>query len=905
MSCENDCRQPVAFPKVIFNRPGLSTIGYRIGSYADLREHMLSLLDASPALAEWTHRLPDDPGIALIEAAAEVGDILSFYQDLYANEAYLRSAKWRDSVADLVRLLGYRLAPGIGGRARFAFAVKGTQPVLLPKGLGIKAQLEGDDKPAVFETSAELLAQPALSQFHLYRPRVVPNIHHGTDTFTLVLSAGASVTLKAGDRVMVGVPRAGGNAYDHLQVLVVDKTWESFGSTVVKMKGGVTSLKKLSQVVQINSALQLLSSISSSVSMNIVDPQVSVSSLLAAGVGLASLNSTPQLQAWKLGGTHRHFGHNAPAKQAVVDKFGRATTEDVPFLRRINAATPVPSVPSLSATQMPLEGEVASIVAGTRVLIEANLYAASNSSPRKRLLERRIAQVDRQSLAWGPLTGASTVLSLDESLAIDESNVTMGYADIRGVTFHEVVGEPFQLHADFEPSLATKGHELHFYGSAAEAQALSKRGLLLSGPGSALVHATALSVEAAGVDANQPSFHRVQLDREVSYAQFGHDDPQVTVYGNLVEATQGKTEQQVPLGDGDGRAVFQTFALPKTPLTYLLDTTQVPPQLPQLQVWVNGIEWAEVSSLFGRGPKERVYIVREDAEGKSWVQFGDGKTGSRLRTGRGNVVAIYRTGNGAHGPLKLDAKPQADKKPAALDNVFMLEPVTGGAKPESMDGARTAAPGTMQSLGRIVSLADYEAEALSIPGVLKARAAWTSVDGSPLVRVTILTESATVADANATADALRAAVRTRGASRCPLLVVQGARTQIAMKLVVGYAPERREGDVRAAILTALGATGEEGNGIDSTKGLFSWQQRQFGETAHGSQIVGAVQNVPGVAWVRLSALWVPTPNPFQLSLSGLTPATQRSVACAGDRLLALASTSLQLQLAADKEALPS
>jgi len=657
MSCENDCRQPLAFPKVIANRPGLSTIGYRIGSYADLREHMLSLLDASPALAEWTHRLPDDPGIALIEAAAEVGDILSFYQDLYANEAWLNTAKWRDSVADLVRLLGYRLAPGIGGRARFAFAVKGTQPVLLPKGLAVKAQLEGEDKPAVFETSAELLAHPALSQFHLSRPGVLPPINLGTGTFTLGLNAGASVTIKAGDRVMVGVPRPDGNACDHLQILVVDQTWSAFGNTLLKMKGGVTSLKQLSHVVQINSALQLLSSISSGAPTNIVGPQVSVGSLLAAGLGLASLTSVPRLQAWKLGSTHRHFGHNAPATQVQVDDKGRATVAEVSFLRRINATMSAPSVPSLRASQMPLDGEVASIVAGTRVLIETNLQAAPNSSPRKRLLERRIAQVDRQSLAWGPLSGASTVLSLDESLAIHESSVTLAYADIRGVTVHEVVGEPFLLQAEFAPSLATKGHELHFYGSAAEAQALAKRGLLMSGPGSTLVHATALSVETAGGDVNQPSFHRVQLDREFSYAHFGHDHPQVVVHGNLVEATQGKTESPLPLGDGDGRAVFQTFALPKAPLTYLLDTTQVPPQLPQLQVWVDDIEWTRVDSLFGRGPKERVYIVREDAEGKSWVQFGDGKTGSRLRTGRGNVVAIHRTGQRPPGPWQVDPKP--------------------------------------------------------------------------------------------------------------------------------------------------------------------------------------------------------------------------------------------------------
>jgi hypothetical protein len=862
---------------------------------------MLSLLDASPELAEWTHRLPDDPGIALIEAAAEVGDILSFYQNLYANEAYLRSAKWRQSVADLVRLLGYRLAPGLGGRARFALAVKGTQPVLLPAGLGIKAQLAGEDKPAVFETSAELLAQPALSRFHLYRPRQTPAIRYGTDSFALVADAGASVTLKAGDRLMVGVARDGGDSFDHMQVLVVDKISTSFGSTVVKMKGGVTSLKK---PPQISWSYQLLSP------NFIFQPSVSV--LLAAGLAVPTLASTPRLRAWKLGSSHRHFGHNAPATQVDVDAKGRATTSKVSYLRLLNATTPAPAAPALTATQMPLDGEVTSVVAGTRLLVEANLIAGSSAGTgRKRLLERRIAQVDRQSLAWGPLTGASTVLSLDEDLAIVEDGTTLGDADIRGISFHEVVGDPFTLHADLVAVAATSGKELHFYGTAAEAAALAKRRLLFCGPGDALFSAAALAVATGGVDPDQPCFHRVQLDQTFEYAQFDHAAPQVVVFGNLVEASQGKTEASVTLGDGDGRALFQTFALPKTPLTYLLDTTQTPPQLPQVQVWVDGVEWTRVDSLFGRGAKEHVYIVREDADGKSWLQFGDGQTGSRLRSGRGNVVAIYRVGDGAHGPLKPDAKPQADKKVAGFDAAFLLEPVTGGAEPESADGARGAAPGTMQSLGRIVSLADYEAEALAIPGVLKARAAWTSVDGAPLVRVAILTASAAIADGPAAAAALRAAVSARGAGRCPLLVVPGARTQVSLHLVVGYDPARRAEDVRLAILEALGATGEEGSGVDSSLGLFSWQRRQFGEGVHGSQVVGAVQNVTGVAWVRLAELSaagmrrsMPTTSIMPLAPArpiAMIPTTLRSLACAGDRLLALQSAALQLQLAADKE----
>src|SRR5512144_2866629 len=117
--------EPVLFPKRPANRPGLTRINYRIGAYADFRAEMLRRLNLQPVLLNWSHREPDDPGIALLEGAAILGDILTFYQDVYANEAYLRTAQWRDSIADLVRLLGYRLSPGLGGRAAFAFEIKG------------------------------------------------------------------------------------------------------------------------------------------------------------------------------------------------------------------------------------------------------------------------------------------------------------------------------------------------------------------------------------------------------------------------------------------------------------------------------------------------------------------------------------------------------------------------------------------------------------------------------------------------------------------------------------------------------------------------------------------------------------------------------------------------------------
>lgn len=973
MSCDNDCTRPDRFPKTVENRPGLTTLDYRIGSYADLRTHMLRRVDEHPALAAWTHRLPDDPGIALIEAAAEVGDILSFYQDLYANEAYLGTAKWRDSVGLLVRLLGYRLAPGTGGRARLAFTAKGERPVTVPAGTGVKAQLDNPDPPAVLETGTDLVAYPALSAFHLYRPRRAPEIRYGTDTFTLVLGGADAPTLKAGDRVMVGVARDGGQSFDHLQVLVVDQVTQAFGDTVVKMKGAVTSLRKpvftpiltgllpltASPAVATLSAsmsssavsagtLSTLSTLSASSMSSTVSAITEVSSV-ASVFGMASivsllpglilgiditLASTPRLRAWKLGASHRHFGHDAPATEIVVTPQGRAVTQPVGHVRRLDTTTGSPSSPAIGALQLPLDADVPGLAAGTRVLVEARLSNDSDGVPsRKRLLQRRVTQVERHSLAWGPQTGASSVLTLDEDLAITESGTALRWADLGSISIHEVVGEPFQLRAQFVPTAATRGSELHFHGTAAQAAALTKRELLFHGPGDRVVPATALTVESAGVDADQPGFHRVMLDREFDYGDFGHDDPPVTVHGNLVAATQGKTEARVPLGDGDARAVFQSFVLPKAPLTHLLDATRSPPLVPQVRLWVDGVEWTAVDSLFGRGPAEQVYIVREDTEGKSWVQFGDGKSGARLRTGRGNVVAVWRTGDGAHGPLKPDAKPSIDRKPPGLDAALLLEPVTEGAEPERADGARVAAPGTMQSLGRIVSLADHEAEALAIPGVLKARAAWAQLDGAPVVRVTLLTRGLLAADAEAAAEALRAAVRTRGAARCPVLVAQGGRTPVRLRLIVGIDPSRRAEDLRPLILRALGVSegdiDDDGLPADQ-QGLFDWRRRQFGEGVHGSQVVAAVQHVVGVNWVRLvsmstvpvllpllpllpgSAVATASPltlaEPLLLSTTTLAtplvlnlPPTRRAIACPGDRVLTLSESALQLQIAADKE----
>src|SRR6185436_19377524 len=125
----------------------------------------------------------DDPAIALLEGAAILGDILTFYQEVYANEAYLRTAKWRDSVNDLVRLPGYRLSPALGGNATFAFEIKKDEAVTVPAGFPVKATLEELEKPADFETTETITAYPWLSRFNLFRPLAQPVITYSTTEF--------------------------------------------------------------------------------------------------------------------------------------------------------------------------------------------------------------------------------------------------------------------------------------------------------------------------------------------------------------------------------------------------------------------------------------------------------------------------------------------------------------------------------------------------------------------------------------------------------------------------------------------------------------------------------------------------------------------------------------------------
>jgi hypothetical protein len=838
MPCDPLIADPFTFPLQPSNRPGLPRIAYRIGRYAEFVEVMKRNIDAAPELAGWTHRLPDDPGIALLEGAGIVADILSFYQELYANEAYLRTAAWRESVAELVRLTGYRLSPGIGGRATLAFEARGATPVIIREGFPVKAELADQPTPAELQTDAELLAWPHLGRFHLYRPRrYAGTIAAGARSIELYQVDGAddsaalaAFELKAGERLML-VPS--------------EDTWTRPGTPL--------STQPLPQAMTVTRVTRTLDRVALGLDTTLV------------------LSWASPARAWRLGRTFRHFGHNAPPSliEPVTGTDGTTITgskiSDTHFERIFQFAPtvgdlsdPLPYTP-LGRTELALDQEINDFAVGGTVIVQGTIHFDDKPAPTPFIVTRTVVGSRAGPLQWGNISGPSTILTLDGELVLNPA-ITGAAGDIRDLRIHEVKSPPLLLRPVSDPlndAFSSGTSVLRYYGTATQAQAVAGRRLYFSHPDGRALELTCTNVATDFPTPTPPDLPRrwsLSFDRPpdpFTHADFDETVPTVTVFGNLLDASQGKQEREAVLGNGDNRQSFQTFVLPKAPLTYFLAAGAIPPHTPELEIWVAGRLWSRVDAFFGRGPRDEIYIVREDAESRSFVQFGDGETGARLPSGVKNVSAIYRSGVGARGPIKPGATPSAAERPIGFDKVSLAGIVSGGADPEDLDKARVAAPGKVQSLGRLVSIQDYETETLSVPGVVTAVAAWDLHHGVPAVILRVLLEAgreAEFAEVRATIDH---AQRCSGPDRFPLVVEQARLRYIFVDLNYARDPSYRQEDVEAALRAALGLAGDAAH---QRTGLFGLHARRLGESEYSSRIEARVQNVAGVLWCQVCAL---------------------------------------------------
>jgi uncharacterized phage protein gp47/JayE len=153
------------------NPPGLSAVRYRIGTFTSFRRAMFTALPAPDLIpgapnpfAIWREGSDSDYQTMFIEIWAYLADILTFYQERIANEAFLPTATQVDSMSRIAALIGYHPAPGSGASGTVAFTVAKNKTVNIPASfrVGSKAQPASDGSPAkaaaVFESDRALVA---------------------------------------------------------------------------------------------------------------------------------------------------------------------------------------------------------------------------------------------------------------------------------------------------------------------------------------------------------------------------------------------------------------------------------------------------------------------------------------------------------------------------------------------------------------------------------------------------------------------------------------------------------------------------------------------------------------------------------------------------------------------------
>ncbi|WP_204141055.1 hypothetical protein [Halomicronema sp. CCY15110] len=159
------------FPPPISIAAGLDSLPRQVAGFPEYRQALLAALAQQPALSQWRARQDDDLGVMLLEMWAYIGDVVSFYDQAIANEAYLRTAQQFTSLQRLTQILGYVPRPAVAAMVDLAVQVTGRQPVQLTAGTAFRSAAFDAEPPQVFELLTPRTVHPLNNRWNLVRSR--------------------------------------------------------------------------------------------------------------------------------------------------------------------------------------------------------------------------------------------------------------------------------------------------------------------------------------------------------------------------------------------------------------------------------------------------------------------------------------------------------------------------------------------------------------------------------------------------------------------------------------------------------------------------------------------------------------------------------------------------------------
>ncbi|KAA6459812.1 putative baseplate assembly protein [Acidobacteria bacterium AB60] len=887
-------------PAAIANRPGLPAIHYRVGTYSTFLQSMQAALSSAnlAPLAALRTRSPQDFSIALLDAWSEVLDVLTFYTERLANEAYLGTAIEPRSVFELARLVGYKPSPGVSASTVLAFTLASAagSPVKVPISSGTRVQsVPGPGQsPQVFETSAPINATIAANAI----PAVVttPWTLFGSDTSTWI--AGTANNIHIGDALLFisapgGIPSPSGPA---AVVYVTGATLDPIGGNTFLSwnKPLPASLGSSSVCIYIfRTKAALYGASSPKPGMFPTDSLKTIPGTPGSGVTSTSdwawqygENLTVNLDNAYPGLNPAASGPSAPAAQSQWMILTGPQYTSFFQVASVSESNPGLYALSLKTTQITLDS--GTVLAGdpfltlnellylfvqetrvTTAYVQSQLLTGANlpltqwplSSPYP-LAAGMLAPISGSSLVVQGLqtltvnapvavNGKRLRITPNIAIAAPDGGFTPG-----GATGMLPVGPNQQFLIDaFPPQTDPSGNLLWSVitvtppagGTNPSATVAGQPGILTLPPGSFTLLPSVASDPATG-EAAVLSDVTIQNAAGTSTAiTFNsdltriYDAATVTVNANAVLATHGETVQEI-LGSGDASNAALALQLKQSPLTYVSAATSSGVQS-TLEVRINNLLWSEVDNFLDSEPSDRVYVTRPNSTGGPTVQFGDGLHGSRTPTAQSNIVAKYRKGIGIGGMVAAGQLTQPLDRPQGLQSVTNPSAATGGADPASPANARLSAPLPTLTLGRIVSLEDYQNFALNFAGIALAVATWTWFGSTRSIFLTLAGEGgAVLTDNDQVVQNLLLAFQQYGLPYVPVQIVSYTPVlfEISMQLKIDT-PTYDPAIVIPAVWQSLAST-------------YAFGQMSPGRGVAASQVIQLAQQVAGVVAVNLIGL---------------------------------------------------
>jgi predicted phage baseplate assembly protein len=799
----------------VWNRPALERIGYRVGTHASFLEAMKARLHSLPGLAPLNTRDPGDFTLALLDATAAVGDVLTFYTERLANGHYLGTAGEPAEIRRLAALVGYEPRPGISANVDLAFTVRthpgGEATVRVPRGTKVQSTPGDGEAPQVFETFEDLTARPEWNELPGRTTR--PPLGLDTADPELFLE-GLGLGVKVEDRLVVR------HAPDRrtlvLRVVAVVEDVAARRTHVVGEPLALVGSGGFAGAYEVFKLRHRGALYGHNCPPWVLLPEDARKAVLrAAGVSESTLSARAASDVeWPGLSVHDVAAAVEPPSAHAPSPGKKKTTKKKATGRRGGGP--------LAAPALYLDREYEGVT--PHATVTPSWVAVETGGLTKTLTLLEVDAVDACTPGLFGLTTKVTRLWIHGNTAAFD-------AEVRRATAY--VGTEALPVAQVPLPLQVSGAELPVLPGA---QLPPGRPVIVTGETAAgEAYALATTVEGMDGDAAAP---RVRLARGVAVALRRST---LRIHANVVRATHGDTRPPAPqvlvLGDGKAGVAHQSFTITDGPVSHTT-TPEDPRGVSSLEVRVDGVRWAQVDTLYGRGPTEQVYAVRYDDAGRPTITFGDGVHGARPGTGQGNITATYRVGSGPAGRIRAQQARLLMSRPLGVEGALNPLPSTDAGAPETLARAKARAPARIRTLDRVVSLVDYQDFALTHPAVAKALATWTWDGQRRGIFVSIAGEG--LAGGDTPAD-LQRQLQAAGDPFVPVTVMVAVEVPFTLSARVTVRESHRPSDVQAVLRERVLAR-------------YAFDAQALGASVLKTDLFALLHEHPGVLSVAISTL---------------------------------------------------